>query len=136
MTPAERDEMEILRETIRQLRALKLPRQAQYFEFGFNRTERVILAAIMNTDVLCTRDYLLDCITFSRVGLREIQPKTVDIMICHIRKKIIPMGFAGAIQNVWGEGWWIPDTEVKTRMKDFFALGQPMGVLHDGQVLV
>lgn len=121
MTPAERAEMETMREENRQLRALRLPPERQYSDFGFSRTERIVLASLMGADDICPRDYLIDCIVLSRARSQGIEPKTVDVVLWRLRQKLIGMGFPGVIETIWGEGWRIRNGEVKARLTDFFA---------------
>lgn len=100
-TIAERDE------TIRQLRALKLPPEAPYRGLGFSLTERVILGALMSARAVCSRAYLLECTALSRDKAAEMEPKAIDVMLCRVRRKLALAGFPQVIKAEPGEGWTI-----------------------------
>jgi len=115
-----RERIEVLEEENRQLRALRLPPVTQYLGLGLSNTERVVMATLMSTAALCTRDYLLDCVVLSRVRPSSVEPKTIDVMLCRARKKLAAIGFPRVIETEWGEGWRIKPKE-RGRLQAFFA---------------
>lgn len=117
-----REENAKLRETVRQLKELKLPNQALYLGLGLSKSERMMISALMASDGICTRDYFLDCLAFRNTAPSSSwpEPKTVDVVICRLRKKLTGLGFPEVIKTEWGEGWRIESTN-KSRLKEFFA---------------
>ena len=102
-----RERIEELEEENRQLRALRLPSTVPYSGFGFTGTERIVFAALMAGDRICSTDYLLDCVMLSSTTKSAMQPKTITIIIHRLRKNLRGMGFPGVIETDWGLGWRI-----------------------------
>lgn len=46
-------------------------------------------------------------LTVAGADLDEVEPKTVDVWICRLRKKLADAGMPGAICTVWGTGFRI-----------------------------
>lgn len=106
-----RDQLAERDETIRQLRALKLPPEAPYRGLGFSLTERVILAALMNARGVCSRAHLIDCIALSRDRETSMEPKAIDVVLCRVRQRLALVGFPRVIKIERGEGWMIEQND-------------------------
>lgn len=65
----------------------------------------------------------------SRPDAETTDPKMVDVMICKLRKKLDDKGFKGAIQTMWGRGYFI---EPDTKRAIYAAIGLEQGQVEPG----
>lgn len=79
--------------------------------FKVTASQAVVLATLLTRDA-CKKEQLLNAVQQHRLSkanlptdLSEPQLKLIDVMICHLRKKLKPHGVK--IETVWGSGYSI-----------------------------
>ena len=97
-----REEHDVLREENRQLREAGTVPRVFPAEWSLTARETDFLSALYNTPGVATRDRLMIRIYGYDY---TVDPKTLDVYIFHIRRKIAPFGLS--IETVWGRGWML-----------------------------
>ncbi len=94
-------------ERIRQLEEeLRGTAEAWPLDWDFTNSEQLIMTSLMRHDV-ATKENLYFTLYGHRNDMPEWRP--VEVFICHIRKKLKPIGVL--IQTVWGKGYSIPQED-------------------------
>lgn len=99
-----RGEIDELRETIRQLNSGIVP---VWNGLQVTRSERVVLTALVTASGICSHDHLLDHLQARTKSGRELAPKTVDVHICRLRKKLKALSPPIRITTAYGTGYWM-----------------------------
>ena len=102
-----RDEVEELRETIRQMRDAAAPPWVTMFPLGVYLTpaQQTVFRCLVGQEV-ATKEGLYQAITSDRPEPWP-DPKIVDVHIHHLRKKLGPHG--ARIETLWGVGYRLID---------------------------
>lgn len=102
-----REEIQELNETIRQLKASLSPADLAHkfaVQFGLTTKESRLLAALVEHG-LKTKQQLMDALYLGAEDEPDI--KIVDVFVCKVRKKMRPHGFK--ITTIWGHGYSMSD---------------------------
>ena len=81
--------------------------------FGLSGYEGRVLKALMARGVPCSRPSLLASIYFDDSADEVPEIKTVDVMICKLRRKLKRFGIE--IETHWGDGYRLKDRALVTR---------------------
>lgn len=108
-----RDEIDELREKVRQLNSGIVPVWAGLQVTG---SERVVLTALANASGICSHDHLLDRLQARTKSESELSPKTVDVHICRLRKKLKSLSPPIGITTAYGDGYWM-DADSRARLE-------------------
>ncbi|MFD1328272.1 helix-turn-helix domain-containing protein [Mycoplana ramosa] len=101
-----RDEVDMLRERVRQLEAVLVPDGMQIpIEWKLTASEARVFSHIASRD-MATKDSILLAMYSDRNDLPP-EPKIVDVFVCKIRSKLKPFGVV--IETVWGQGYRLLD---------------------------
>lgn len=102
-----RERVEELEEENRQLRALKLPPVLRYRGIRLTGSERCLIAVLVSTVGVCAREYLLNSFEHLRRVDSGMQPKTLNILMVRIRKKLRDASPPIAINTEYGVGYYM-----------------------------
>lgn len=69
------------------------------------RTETRVIALLMRTPELCSRERIMDAIWDGRTD--GPQEKIADVLVSHLRRKLRPIGAGDFIATDWGRGYRI-----------------------------
>lgn len=74
---------------------------------ALSKAEARILSALVAAPGRClSKNSLFDAIYFDRPGSEDIEIKIIDVFVCKLRKKLVPLAPAGvAINTLWGRGY-------------------------------
>jgi two-component system cell cycle response regulator CtrA len=98
----QQQEIETLRERIRQLEQILVPDDAvTHVEWGLTASEAKVFAHLTTRDI-CTKQSIMYALYTGRID-EDPEPKIVDVFICKIRKKVEKYGVQ--IETVWGQGY-------------------------------
>lgn len=97
------DQVDVLKETVRQLREALAPVNGIHPSWGLTKREAQVVAALVasrgdyvHKQQLYTAIYGTEC---------EVLDKIVDVFICKARRKLAPFGVD--IRTVWGQGYYL-----------------------------
>lgn len=101
------DELDELRETVRQLRAVQfnsewIPPPA----IKLTPYEARIVGCLMGRETFCSFDLLMMALYSDRSSGEMPLDKIVPTFVCKARAKLVPWGIE--IRNVWGRGYVMP----------------------------
>jgi len=96
----DRDEVETLKERVRQLEEALLPVVSVPLEWQLTKVERRAYACLASRP-LASKDALM--IALYAGAREEPNVKHLDLVVHRLRKKLEPFGFK--IKASWGEGW-------------------------------
>jgi two-component system cell cycle response regulator CtrA len=100
-----KDEIETLREKVKQLEALLAPEYRPPLEWCLTESEARVFAALLARDV-ATKEQIMHALYAERID-REPEMKILDVLVCKMRKKLAPHGIN--IVTVWGIGYSLQD---------------------------
>lgn len=109
----QQDEIETLRERVRQLEERLAPQFAVPVEWALTGKEALMFAALVARGE-ASKQALMDALYSDKPDGDEPEIKIVDVFICKLRKKLRPYGIE--IQTIWGRGYALPD-EVRARFR-------------------
>lgn len=98
-----REKIEELEETIRQLRAEDVI--PAWNGLRVTPSERALLSALATSRGICSHTYLLNRL----LSRNEVFPKTIDVFICRLRKKLRALDPPILIETAWGGGYLMDD---------------------------
>ncbi len=103
----QQDEIETLRERVRQLEDLLIPTGVLCpIEWGLTGSEARLFAFLTTRD-MATKEQIMHALYADRHNADEVEPKIVDVFICKLRKKLTPHGVT--VDTVWGQGYSLRD---------------------------
>ena len=114
MSAALRERVDELEEENRQLRAaLRGAISIRYAGIHLTRREMKIVDILLSSSVPLSQAAIID-----RIDIRlAVQPKTVDVHICKLRKKLGALNPPVGIYTAWGVGYGMVDKS-KSAMRD------------------
>ncbi len=105
-----RDEVETLRETVRQLREVLIPeRRGFYAGIQFSRSHAIVIQLLLNCP---DRHFLSNEQILQRAGLTVDKPdapgpRSVAVRICRINRILRDNNIPVRIVNEWGRGYYL-----------------------------
>jgi two-component system cell cycle response regulator CtrA len=111
----------LLRERIARLEECLGMTQAYPIELGLTPAEGRVFGVLMRRDI-ATKDAVMATL-YSALGKDEADLKITDVLICKIRKKVIPFGVS--IKTVWGQGWTMPSASKAIVQSMMGKTGEP-----------
>ena len=122
MSAALRERVDELEEENRQLRAaLRGPVSIRYAGVHLTRRQMQIVDILLASAAPLSQAAIIDRIDISLA----VQPKTVDVHICKLRKKLGALNPPVKIDTVWGVGFQM-NGDAKRAMRDY-GLPTPKG---------
>lgn len=88
-------------------------------DWGFTNSERAIMTSLMRHD-FADKGNLYFSLYGHKSEDEQAEPKTIDVFVCRIRKRLKPLGLN--IQTVWGKGYFI-STEDKEAIREMMRFG-------------
>ena len=99
-----------LREEVRELRRVFADDDVPMIP-GVTAKERQVFATLWKREGVVSRHQIMSAI-YGAIIDDAPDPKTVDVFICKLRKKLVPLGIT--IVTVWGQGWRLEDKSAVT----------------------
>lgn len=97
----------MLREKCRQLEQALHGDFVAPFEWGLSPHQTRCFGVLLNR-AMASNDAFMAAL-YHDDGREPANPKIVDVMVCHIRRKLKPFGIR--IYTVWGQGYAIPEEQ-------------------------
>lgn len=111
-----REQLEEAQERIRWLEfALKPPKSQFVPELRMSRAYEAVLYALLTTSSPLDQEKLRRRIDVALGHFESTAPKSVDVVICRLRKQLGALDPPITIRNAWGRGYWMDD-ESKARV--------------------
>ncbi len=86
-------------------------------ELGLTKSQRLLLGKLMTRQV-ATRESLMDTLYFDKSDTMPSE-KTLDALICYLRKKLKPHGIT--VRTQWGTGFYL-NSEDKSKLRAMCAM--------------